>query len=300
VHGSFGAWYRDTIVVATQFPRMPFFDTMNYGSHAAGALGSIAASGLGGLVNGAFWIVLTVLAAVTGAIVLRHLSTTGDAPRALAVLAVFYAMVAVHYQIPIYLTYTSGLSLVALIVLAGGTRAMAFASIAMAAIALYFHAGQPLSRGLGGMTDGERTEVVPAARLPRVGLRVEPADIELYDEVITLIKREAPPGATILAIPSHAELYFLAERRNPFGFFNSAFGVRTPLELAAVMTTLDREPPALVIYNSTDKYNTAESRQIMQRVMSTYEALPPVGQFQLYRLPREAVAAGPRPQSSRE
>jgi len=304
-HRSLGAWYQDTVIAATQFPRMPFFERMNYGDHLVNAVRSAAGSGVPGALNGVFWVLLTVMAVVVGCLLLMQIvrSDRGDsseAPPALPILAVFYAVVSVHYQIPIYLTYTAGLSLVALIWLARGARSVIAGGVALAAIALYYHAGQPLSRGLGGATAGQRPDLVAARSLPRVGLRIEPADIELYGALITLIQHEVPTGSTIFAVPSHAELYFLADRPNPFPFFNTALGVRTEGDLATVLSTLERDPPTLVFYDRQDKYNTRESRAIIAQVKATFETLPPIGQFEIFRRPGHSVAARPAAQSSRE
>ena len=299
-HGSLGAWYRDVVVTAVDFPRMPFFDRMNYGSHLATAFGSVLHGGAAGAINGTLWVVLTLMGVIVGLVLLRSLARSKGKPAALPVLAVFYALVSVHYQIPIYLTYSAGLSLVALLWLARGTRVAAVLTIAIAAVAVWFHAGQPLSRGVGGLTDGHRIALDEPKQLPRVGLRVERSDVELYTAVLGLIARESSPGSAILAVPSHAELYFLGERRNPFRFFNTALGIRTPEELAHVLSTIERDPPALVFHDPEDKYNTAASHAIMQQVEATYEPLPGIGPFRVFRRPAQPVAAGERPESSRQ
>ena len=299
-HGSLGAWYDDVVVTALSFPRMPFFDTMSYGSHLASAIGSILHGGVTGAVNGLLWVMLTLVAATTGAILIRRLAVGPRVLSPLPILAVFYGVVSVHYQIPIYLTYTAGLSLVALLWLGHGRTPVALGTVAVAGLALWFHAGQPLSRGIGGLTDGVRIPVEEENDLPRVGLRIERSDVELYREVLAVIEREAPPGSAIFAVPSHAELYFLGVRRNPFRFFNTALGVRTPEELDQVLATIDREPPALVFHDAADKYNTAASHAIMQQVEATYEPLPPIGPFRVFRRAGQSVAGGERPQSSRE
>lgn len=299
-HGSLDAWFGDVVVTALGFPRMPFFDTMNYGAHLATAIGALLHSGVAGAVNGAWWVTLTLLGVTVGILLLRRLPGGLPTTAALPVLAVFYGVVSVHYQIPIYLTYTAGLSLAALIVLAGGVRHVAVGTLAIAAVAFWFHAGQPLSRGIGGMMDGHRIALDEENDLRRVGLRVERSDVEMYREVLAVIDHHSSPGSTILAVPSHAELYFLGERRNPFRFFNTALGVRTSEELDHVLTALRREPPALVFFDAADKYNTEASRAIMREVQATYEALPSIGPFQVFRRGGGPVAGGERPQSSRE
>ncbi len=318
-NGSLGAWYRDALVTAIAFPRLPFFGTVSFATLIGEAARGIVSGDPVQFVNGVFWLVLPLVGAVVGLALLLQLrrapapvparvatgaarapaGTPGVLPP-LVVLAPFYAVVSVHYQIPIKLAYTVGLSLAPLHVLTRGSRAVIVASATLALIGIVFHAGQPLSRGLAGALDGDRVALVASEAVPRVGLRIEPADVQLYGALLALIEREVPPDESILAIPSHAELYFLSGRRNPFRFYNSALGVSTPREMAVVLSTLDREPPALVFFDRRDKYNTDASRAIMERVRATYEPLPPLGGLEIYRrrMPGEAVAARGAAQSS--
>lgn len=289
-HGSMGAWYRDAVETAVALPRMPFFDTASYAAQLATALTSVASGEPVAMVNGALWAVLPFVAAVVGVLVLRqlvaHAVKGSPAPAAFPVLAVFYAVVSVHYQIPIYLTYTVGASLVALLCVTRGARAVVLGLAVMAPVALYFHAGQPLSRGIAGTVAGVRIPTLVDGTLPRTGLRIEPGDAALYASLIALIHREVPPGAPIFAVPSRAELYFIADRPNPFRFFNTALGVRTPGELQAVLAELRRDPPHLVLHDARDKYNTAQSAAIMREVHATYEPLASIGPFAIFRRPR--------------
>ena len=93
-----------------------------------------------------------------------------------------------------------------------------------------------------------------------------------------------PADASILAVPSNAELYFLAERRNAFRFYNTALGVRTDADLAHVEQTLRENPPRLVTFNRDDKYNTSRSIQIMEIVRHRYVLLGRFDPFDVYLL----------------
>ena len=305
VHGSLGAWYRDALETAITFPRLPFFDRIDYGDLLAEALRGIATTDPSGVINGAYWLVLPLVGAILGVGTLARLGSVqagrpDEVPPALPILAVFYGVVSVHYQIPIYLAYTVGFSLGALLLLTRGSRVATAGAVALAAVAIVFHAGQPLSRGLAGAVRGERVAVVESDDLPRIGLRIEPSDVELYRELLGLIEREVPPSGSILALPSRAELYFLSGRRNPFRFYNSALGITTERDLQAALGLLAVDPPALVLYDRRDKYNTAASRAIMDWVTELYEPLPGVGPFEIYRHPGtvDPVAAREDAQSS--
>lgn len=286
-HGSFGAWYHDAVVVAVAFPGMLFFDAMRYRDLIASSFNSSISAGMVGAVNGVFWIVLTVAAAVLGGLLLARLRNlwlvSSSRPPVLAIVAIFYALVSVHYQIPIYLTYTAGLSIVAIISVVPGSRLILAASLALAVTGLRYHAGAPLSRSLDGRREGQPLVLAGAPSLPRAGLRVEPSDVGRYEALVALIHREVPRGAAIFAVPSNAELYFLSERRNPFSFFNTALGVQNDAELASVLAAFEHDPPVLVFHDRDDKYNTRESRAIMDHVAASYDALPPLGGFEIFR-----------------
>ena len=305
VHGSLGAWFHDVVVTALRLPGLAFFAPVSYVDQLVLALQALGSGEPQASVNGLFWTAVPLVATAVGLLVLRRWVQPGamvrqSAPPAVAVLAAFYAVVSVHYQIPIYLTYTAGFSFVALLYLTAGSRALTFAGVAAIAIAVHYHAAQPLSRGIAGSAEGLRIPVVSGADIPKLGLRIEAGDVTRYSAVIQLIDREVAPDGAIFAVPSNAELYFLSGRRNPFRFFNTALGVTTEAELAAVLEQLEREPPTLVFHDRRDKYNTAESRAIMAYIAERYEKLERIGQFEIWRRPGAAsvaVATGGRPPS---
>jgi len=203
-------------------------------------------------------------------------------------LAVFHGIVSVHFQIPIYLFYTVGLSLTGLIwMLAGksmGRRAIVAAcALWVSAVALYYHAAQPLSRGLIGTLKGVRTEVTRTDGLDRLGLSVEAKDIKLYRRIADLVNREVRGDQTILALPVNPEIYFLTGRRAPVRFFNSALGIVGNSDFRAVMQTIRDRPPRLVFHQLSDKYNTKFSDEIMVYARTNYELAESLGEFKIYR-----------------
>jgi hypothetical protein len=84
-------------------------------------------------------------------------------------------------------------------------------------------------------------------------------------------------------LPANAELYFLAQRSNPFRFYNTALGIRSSADLDSVLSVLRCHPPKLVFYNSKDKYNTAASERIARFVRDAYEPLTPLPPFEVFR-----------------
>ena len=115
----------------------------------------------------------------------------------LPVVAVFFAAVSVHYQIPIYLTYATALTIVAILSLIEVPRQKAFtaaigAFLCIAGLAL--HAAQPVSRGLSGILLGKHTDLAAREGLPRARIAMERADQELYADLLDLIARNSAPS----------------------------------------------------------------------------------------------------------
>jgi hypothetical protein len=290
-HGSLRAWAEDVGPAAVALTRLDFYDRSNFAAlvyHAARQM--VTSRSAPPVLNGLYWTALPLLAAVNGFVLLRSLGrpdNEGAAP--LPVVAVFYAVVSVHFQIPVYLYYSAGLSFASLLWLAPYLSAWAgrisiAAALLLALIGVYFQAGQPASRGIGGILRGERIQSTRAAALPHNSLRIDPDEGRQYASLVELIRREVPAGGSIFAVPSNAELYFLAQRRNVFRFYNTALGVRSDADLAAVEQTLHDHPPQLVTFNRDDKYNTPRSWQIMTIVRQRYALLGRFGPFDVYLL----------------
>jgi hypothetical protein len=289
-HGSVRAWLGDVLGAPFALGRLPFMRLSLYGWLALSGLVQLFSGSLRGTLNGLYWCLLPLLAAANGALVLRALvrEQRPGARLALPVLSVFYAVISVHYQIPIYLHSPVGLTAVSLLALAAswGRRARATA-VALAAavtfVAIHFHGGQPLSRGFLGMATGQRVPLVPAAPLPRASLWIDAGDRDRYLQLVGLIQRETRPEDAIFALPGGAELYFLSGRRNPFRFFNTAFGIRGEDDLRQVERVLVERPPRLVIHDPTDKYGNPQSVRLMQTIRSRYTLLRTVGALEIYR-----------------
>ena len=240
--------------------------------------------------NGLFWVALVLLATAQGFLVLRGLMRAGTASPAfhpLAFLGVFFVLVAVHYQIPVYLFFATGPTIAALLWLTtGGTRPGRWAPVgiasAMAAVALHYHAAQPLTRGIDGALRGERIALSADHGLDRVSLAIEPGEARLYAHFVALIAREAPAGAPILALPMNPEFYVLARRRNPLRFFNAGIGLTDAADVAEALETLERDPPALVFHRPRDKYNTPLSARLVDFVRDRYTPIESLKGFDVY------------------
>ncbi len=301
VHGSLGYWLDDTVLSAFGLTGLDFVRQMSFVLYMIqGARQIVAFESVAAVLNGLFWLLLPLAPAGLAGVLflrLRRGGARGDVLHPLPILALFYAFVSVHFQITVYLFYSTGLTLAALLWLTsagarhggarhgGGLKAVAPALLALAvsAVGLYYQAGQPISRGFAGIAAGERIDLVPAEGLERHGLRIEAAEAELYRHLLAVIEREVPPEGAILAVPANPELYFLSGRSNPTRYFNLAVGLRDEDEVARLLEALEGAPPTLVFHHREDKYNTPHTDALMAFVQEHYDILDSRGGFDIYR-----------------
>lgn len=289
-HGSLLTWFDDTVMSAFRLVSLPFIDQASY--IALPLAGMVAAKGFDAatVINGIFWIALLVAPVVLGVMtVARSLSVGGSAPL-LAHMAVFFAIVSTHYEIPNYLFFSTALTLCGLLAMTEGWHkrmqgAGAICVLLLSGVGLWAHAGQPLTRGLAGIATGERAMIDRKILDFRVGLRVAPEERAFYEWLVPLIRKNSRPEESILALPVNPELYFMTGRRNPTRFFNSALGLRTDSEVGVLLSTLVVDPPALVIFNSGDKYLTPNTLKVMTTVRRTYRRIASRDGIEVYIRP---------------
>lgn len=298
-HRSLGAWLNDTVLGAIGLTRLGFMEQKLYGRLiSAGFWQLFHAANIGEFLNALYWIALPLLAFVNGIFLLflllrnskhesrglRHLTY------ALPIVSMFYGIVSIHFQIPIYLYYTTGFSLIGLLWLVPRKfwtqHSALIASLALSGIAIFYHAGQPLSGRFSVLFGGQRNVLSldqALSSLPRVSLKISPEEDAQYSHLLKIIESETQPNDTIFAMPTNAELYFLSGRRNPFRFYNTALGVRNGIDLKNVEETIVVDPPRLIVYRPDDKYNTPYSREIIRFVKERYDLLEESGGFEIYR-----------------
>jgi hypothetical protein len=290
VHGSVRVSLEDSFAVAASMPALDFMKRPGYLMMGILAWRGAQSGDLAARLNAVFWVVLLFLSAVLGMMLLYALvrRSGGSSIHPLPIIASFYTLVSLHYQLPIYLYYTVGLTLAAVLWLttqsSGLSRVAALCTaVFLAGAGLYYHAGMPLSRHLQGVVAGERR--FPSAPLQSAvaGIYVDAKDAALYNQLLALTQSESRPGDTILALPTNAELYFLSRRTNPFKFYNTALGIRSSADLDSAIHTIRCAPPTLVFYDSQDKYNTPASAQIAAFVQARYQRLATIPPFQVFR-----------------
>jgi len=295
-HGALGDWFRDTFSAAMSLPALGFMKRPGYLMLGILSWRGFQSGELEKVINAGLYTCLLLISALLGVLLFRGLVRgTPSSNHPLPVIATFYALVSVHYQVPIYLFYTVGLSLAAVLLLSAEsnlrTRWLTVAGSAMiAGAALYYQAAMPLSRHLQGMVAGERRFPVTALSSPVAGIYVEAAEAQQYQSLVRLINRETQPGDTIFALPMNPELYFLGRRSNPFRFYNTAVGIRSSADLDSVLQVIRCQPPKLVLYDPTDKYNTPASLRIAGVLGTQYERLARVPPFEVFRARSDSLA----------
>jgi hypothetical protein len=288
-HGALDDWFRDTFSAAMSLPALEFMKRPGYLMLGILSWRGFHTGELDRVINAGLYTCLLLISAVLGVLLFRALVRGGGSSNhPLPVIATFYALVSLHYQVPIYLFYTAGLSLAAILLLTAesstGTRWLGIAvSTMIGGAALYYQAAMPLSRHLQGMVTGERRFPLTPLSSPVAGIHVEAAEAQLYESLVRLIERETEPGDTIFALPMNPELYFLGRRTNPFRFYNTAVGIRSSADLDSVMRVIRCRPPKLVFYDPADKYNTPASVRIAGVLETQYEKLPRVAPFEVFR-----------------
>lgn len=291
-HGSLEGWIRDTVFTSVGAAGRPLYQGAWFGVLPIAGLIQLLSRDPVAMVNGLYWIVVALAPAINGVLAIRALRQDSR-DVALPVIAAFYGVVTLHLAGPVYLSFSAGLTAAGVLWFVSDRacrRTLRVAASALTAavvvVAIWFQAAQSSQRSIDELTRGTRSVTVSPPRcapMTRSNLRVERAECEPYERLVAAIEQETPAGEAIFAVPSDSELYFLTARPNPFPFYNTAFGVRSDADLAAVLDVLRQRPPRVVAFRPADKYNTEASHAIMRQVRSTYVRVATIDGVELYR-----------------
>lgn len=291
LEGSLGDWIDDIFFTAFLIHEQPFIAQVSFGHLAIGGLLGLTAWREPAVVlNGLFWLALCAVPVLLGCRLLRDRLRRDHAAllHPLPVMAVFFGLVALHYQIPIYLFFAIGPILLACVMMIDGIRKQLVMAVAMASlclIAIVFHAGQPLSRGLAGIVRGERIALDAGEGLARARLKMERADQQVYRRLIDYIDSEAKPGEPLFALPMDPELNFLTQRPAPVRFYATPLGLRQDRDVVETMERLEKAAPLFVVHRRGDKYMTPLSDVLLAQIRRLDPSPRSFGPFDLYRLP---------------
>ncbi|MEZ6057101.1 MAG: hypothetical protein R3C01_10390 [Planctomycetaceae bacterium] len=321
-HGTVVDWLDDTVVRAVRFGRSSFLDRTSFSKPLFDSLTILLLGpGIVPRLNAIFWITLLISPAVVGVAAVRDcwrlvqpvpdsqsaaavvpgttsqetrvFDTNGESVRMIwLTVAPFAALVALHYQILIYLLYTCAIIVPGWLLLRGKVVSpsrrptmVEYLGVFLCVIALFFQAGQPLERGTHGILTGVRRNMVPSEGVPRVSLEGTFDQVVLYRQLTKVIEQQTKLGDPILAIPSNAELYFISGRRNPTGYFNLALWIQDDAAVSRLIDDLQQDIPKLVIYDDEDKYNSEFTKKLFENLTVKGTQLPRIGRFQIYRMP---------------
>ncbi|MEN8197382.1 MAG: hypothetical protein ABFS30_12860, partial [Pseudomonadota bacterium] len=294
VTGSLADWFDDAVIAAFQLSEMRYVKKAAYWAYAYLAMGRIVAPETpAAVLNGVYWLALSLAPAVLGLSVLRRLSRGSGADQALhplPFLAVFYAVVAVHYQAPAYLYFGVPATIAGLVWMFGDGLSirrhfMPGAVCVVSAIGLFNHAGQPVAAHFAKIMNGARIAQVPSSGIPRSSLRIDGRHIPDYILMLGIIERQVGADETILTVPGDPQLNFLSGRKAPLRYPVLAYGLRRPNNVDESIKILAQRPPKLVFYAPTWRRNTKYTDRVMAYVKQRYRRLdtPSLRFFEVYR-----------------
>jgi hypothetical protein len=285
-YGTFGSWLYDSTVAPILLTGFDFFREASFGALFLHLAWLSTTSDATAFLNLAYWLTLLLVPAILGArLVMRLRSAGSDGLTPLAVVAVFFGLVSVHYEIPIYLNYTSFLTLAGLLSLELPRRERRLwtgAAAGLCAVALLFHAGQPASRGLNAILTGRTVTLDAPSAHPLASIRTTAGDRATTAQVLARIEQHGTDGRAILAAPFNPEFYFLAQQRAPFRHGITALELQGDAALRQSLETLRRDPPALLVHRRDDKYNTPEVLYLVERLAHWSGRREDIGEYDLY------------------
>ncbi len=293
MHNSISPWISDTVFRAINLSQLPVYSQREYGQLLGFSLYTLThATGVNSLINGTYLLLLQLMSLLNGGILLwtflkkRQEGTQGFIPSALPLLAMFYAVVSIIYPVIIYLYLSVGLSLLGVLwQLYTSNRSRTFGlilSVFLSIVAIHFHVGQPLGRSWAKFMQGEKVALAPVHGLGKFGLKIEPVEGEIYSQLVGFIQQKTNPNEPIFVFPNNAEIYFLADRINPYRFYYLPLDVMNVNEGRAFIQSLKEAPPALIIFNPSDINNTDVSALVANYVREAYQQIQKFGKFEIF------------------
>jgi len=233
-----------------------------------------------------FWVTLLSINAVLAFVTIKTLVGKPNQISALGILVLFHSLVALIYEIPIYLTYTTGLILVALIAswnVKKGRNIFPIFVLLLSGFGLYFHAAQPLNRGIDKVALNQKIDWSPT-QLANTKILTDKTSAKTYDDILDLIEKCTNVTDRIAAIPLNPGFYFLSQRPSAFVFVNSAYGLVSQDQVQTnLMKMQSNRQPALIFYKEDDKYNTPYSVELMREAISDYIKVGILHEYEVYQ-----------------
>lgn len=284
--GSLGGFIEETFIRPFTFFDVPMVEQASYLALIYYPIEDILAGNLSSIFTLIFWFTLLIINLVLSIVVLRNLTLAPSKPVVLGILVIFHSLVALIYEIPIYLFYSTGLIFVALLTFNLNSiirRLLVAVTTATSIFALAFHASQPLDRTYKNIALSKRV-AWNTHILPTTTIKTNRQTSEFYEQILMSVESCALPSDTLYAFPYNPELYFLTRRRSAFKFINSIFGITQSTDLSNYIEAVKAsDQPGLILHNTTDIHNTPNSDSLFAALAHLYVKRGQVDNLTVYQ-----------------
>lgn len=239
--------------------------------------------------NAIYFLIVPLFAALNGFLLfLAMRRRTLHISLILPILAAFYGLVSLFIQIPIYLHWTSILSVAGSVWILVELNPrwkllMSGILVVLSIISIAFQAGVPIQGKIMDVVSTKKPELFDSRnQLPKVDLWIRGDSLEAYKKVVRIIEEETLQDDYVFAIPNNPELYFMTKRRNPFRFASTDHGVLNETEVQNVIQILENLRPRIITFSPDSQRNTTHSLAIMEHVREHSQLLSQDLFFEVY------------------
>ncbi|GAA4650870.1 hypothetical protein GCM10023116_31530 [Kistimonas scapharcae] len=267
IKGIWQVWLQDIVILPLSLISMPFFEIWRYSDLLVTVSGEISQiTNTISTINYLTWIGLVLVPGIAGWLVARRFAVQFSpdnrhkALPAFVVCAPFYGLASLHFEIPLYLIWSTpplllaGFSLwgkptrwqkvgfIGLVVITVGTQTTLVATPVWERSFAQFVTTQP-----GYFLANSRLE-------GRAQINLTAEETDFYQRSLALIDENTEPSDTIFSFPSHPQWYFLSGRKNPTAHLFAGVSINSEHSLFELEAQFSEQPPAMVIHKTNDKY----------------------------------------------
>lgn len=285
LNGALVDWLRDVLITPFYIHGQDYIRDISYGAmFIASTIFLFAEPGINTTLSATGWLAALLILPATGFACVQYLEKLGPGERVhpLPVIAAFWSILTMHYQIPHYFFSAFPLVFCAMIWIYP-RQWLVYLMAILTAWALWYQAAQPVSRMMRGDIIGIRVTYEDRSTLPKVNLRIEPEDEVIFSELIDRIESEAGPDEPIFSLPGEPEINFMTERRVPGWFYMIPTGVKNEEELDRAIEMLRDEAPFFVVNRRVSNSHSDISALILDEIELGSDEPEIIGPFDLYR-----------------
>ena len=284
LHGSLNAWVFDAIFSNVTVAGMEWLDRFSFIDIPGYAVGSVVHGNTSALSGAYYWTALLLVPGILGLTVIRSFREKPTVVPVIGITASVYSLVAILIETSIYLSYSTGVVLLALLCtqnLKHKIKLVTFC-ISLSLIAIIFQAGESKKWFKETATNTRLLETTHF--VPGHSIKVGADDSLKYEKLVQLINACTKTSDKIIAIPVNPEIYFLSKRQSAFKFVNSAVGFRSKNDVVEkVRNVMETKSPAMVLHNHSDSYfNTESSDSFLKGILPEYTHLGSIEEFEIY------------------